>query len=356
MASKLFSPAQLGTITLSNHIAMAPMTRSRAINNLPNDLIVTYYEQRASAGLLITEGVAPSANGVGYARIPGIYSAEQVAAWKKVTDAVHAKGGKIFIQLMHTGRVSHSANMPAGSKIIAPSAVGLKGQIWTDTEGMQDYPVPAAMTLDEIQATKQEYVQASLNAIEAGFDGVELHAANGYLLDQFLNTQSNIRTDEYGGGIEGRAKFVLETAKAVVEAIGKEKVGIRVSPYGVFNDTELFDTIDTDYQYLAEKLNDLGLVYVHIVNHESMGAPAVSPVVINNIREAFKGTLILSGGYDTARAEADLASGIADLIAIGRPFISNPTLVEKLQTGQELTPPKYDLFYTAGAEGFTDYL
>lgn len=355
MSSKLFSSAKLGNIELANHIVVAPMTRSRAIGNIPTASIATYYAQRASAGLIITEGTSPSPNGLGYARIPGIFSAEQIAGWKNVTDAVHAKGGKIFIQLMHCGRVSHPANMPAGASIVAPSAIAAAGQMWTDTEGMQAQPTPLALTIEGIKLTIAEYVQAAKNAIEAGFDGVEIHGANGYLIDQFINTKSNIRTDEYGGDITGRAKFLLEIASQTVEAIGKEKVGVRLSPYGAFNDVEIWDTIDADYQYIAEKLNEIGIVYTHLVNHESMGAPAVSQTVIDNIRNAFKGTLILSGGYDVARAEADLASGAADLIAFGRSFISNPDLVERLKQGAELAVPNGDTFYTPGDEGFIDY-
>ncbi|MDR6564615.1 MULTISPECIES: alkene reductase [unclassified Arcicella] len=355
MSYQLFSSAKLGNIELANHIVMAPMTRSRAIGNIPTKSVVTYYAQRASAGLIITEGTSPSPNGLGYARIPGIFSAEQIAGWKEVTSAVHEKGGKIFIQLMHCGRIAHPANMPEGATIVAPSAVAAAGQMWTDTEGMQPQPTPLALTIDGIKLTILEYVQAAKNAIEAGFDGVELHGANGYLIDQFINTKSNLRTDEYGGDIAGRAKFLLEIAAQTVEAIGKEKVGVRLSPYGAFNDVAIFDTIDTDYQYIAEKLNEVGVVYTHLVDHSSMGAPAVSKTVVDNIRKAFKGTLILSGGYDVARAEADLESGIADLIAIGRPFIANPDLVERLKQGAELATPNPDLFYSAGDEGFIDY-
>jgi len=355
MSYQLFSSAKLGNIELANHIVMAPMTRSRAIGNIPTASVVTYYAQRASTGLIITEGTSPSPNGLGYARIPGIFSPEQIAGWKAVTSAVHEKGGKIFIQLMHCGRIAHPANLPEGATIVAPSAVAAAGQMWTDTEGMQPQPTPSALTIDGIKLTIAEFVQAAKNAVEAGFDGVELHGANGYLIDQFINTKSNVRTDEYGGYIAGRAKFLLEIAAQTVEAIGKEKVGVRLSPYGAFNDVAIFDTIDTDYQYIAEKLNEIGVVYTHLVDHSSMGAPAVPKTVVDNIRKAFKGTLILSGGYDVTRAEADLESGIADLIAIGRPFIANPDLVERLKQGAELATPNPDLFYSGGDEGFIDY-
>lgn len=237
MSNKLLSPFSKGGLELKNRIVMAPMTRSRAENkNTPNALMAAYYEQRAGAGLIITEGTAPSPNGLGYARIPGAYRDSQVEGWRLVTDAVHRKDTKIFLQLMHTGRVSHRLNMPGGAEIVAPSAVASKGNMWTDQEGMQPLPMPKAMSSEEVQKAIQEHVQASENAIKAGFDGVEIHGANGYLLEQFLNPGVNQRTDEYGGNVNNRTRFVLETVTAVAEAIGKEKVGIRLSPYGTFGD------------------------------------------------------------------------------------------------------------------------
>jgi len=351
----LFSPTDLGPIKLKNRVVMAPMTRSRSIGNIPNDLVATYYEQRSEAGLIITEGTSPSPNGLGYARIPGIFSKEQVAGWKKVTEKVHAKASKIFVQLMHTGRIGHQANLPNGAEILAPSAVLAKGQMWTDAEGMKDHPVPKEMTLSQIQEAINEYTNASKNAIEAGFDGVELHAANGYLLEQFLHPTSNIRNDEYGGSHQKRLKFVLETVASVVNAIGKEKVGIRLSPYGAFNDLFPFEETEIEYTLLAEKLNELGIAYIHLVDHSSMGAPKVEPSTVKKIREAFKGTLILSGGYDRVRAEADIDSGNADLVAFGKPFLSNPNLVTKLEKGLALLPIDESKLYTADEKGYTDY-
>lgn len=355
MSNKLFSPAMLGTITLRNHIVMAPMTRSRAINNIPNDLMAEYYGQRSGAGLIITEGTSPSPNGLGYARIPGIFSKEQVEGWKKVTTAVHVKGSKIFVQLMHTGRISHKDNMPASAVIIAPSAIAAKGQMWTDKSGMQDQPVPKEMTKDDIIKTKDEFIIAAKNAIEAGFDGIELHSANGYLLDQFLNPGSNQRKDEYGGSIENRCRFILEVAEATVKAIGKEKTGIRLSPYGAFNDVQGFEETESEYSYLAERLYTIGLIYIHLVDHSSMGAPKVELSTTQKIRENFKNTLILSGGYDKERAEKDLQSGAGDLIAFGRPFISNPDLVSMLEKGVALSSPDMNTFYTPDEHGYTDY-
>ena len=353
---KLFEPTKLGNLDLKNKIVMAPMTRSRAIGNVPNALMAEYYAQRAGAGLIITEGTAPSPNGLGYSRIPGCFSKEQVEGWQKTTAAVHKAGGKIFIQLMHTGRISHPLNLPEGAQIIAPSAVKAAGQMWTDSEQMQDFPIPKQMDDDDILLTLTEYVAAAGHAIEAGFDGVELHAANGYLLEQFLSPVSNIRTDKYGGSIENRCRFVLEVAAAVVEAIGKDKTSIRLSPYGVANDMPHYPEINETYTYLAEELNKLGLVYVHLVDHSAMGAPEVPSEIKGIIRTRFKNSLILSGGYDKERAEADIENGRADLIAFGRPFINNPDLVERLKNDWPLSQTlKMDLFYTPDEKGYTDY-
>lgn len=353
MADKLFSKAKLGALTLQNHVVMAPMTRSRALGNIPNDMIAEYYKQRATAGLIITEGTAPSPNGLGYARIPGIYSAEQVEGWKKVTAAVHEKGSRIFVQLMHTGRISHPANMPSGAEVVAPSAITAAGSIWTDTEGLVPNATPREMTGEDVQSAIQEFAQAAKNAVEAGFDGIELHGANGYLIEQFLSDRSNQRTDEYGGSIENRARFVLDVAAASIAAIGAEKVGVRLSPFGAAGDLmpHAEDTHEL-YVYLAHKLQELGVVYIHLVDHSSQGAPAVPQATVEAIRAAFKGTLILCGNYNVERAEADLESGKADLIAFGRPFIANPDLVERLQTGAELAQFDASTFFAPGPNGF----
>ena len=350
---KLFSAYQLGKINLKNRIVMAPMTRSRAtVDHVPTDIMTKFYAQRASAGLLITEGTSPSPNGLGYPRIPGIFSLEQVSAWKKIADAVHVGGGKIFMQLMHTGRASHPANMAKGTKILAPSAIGLQGQMWTDSEGMQNYPVPQEMTEAEIHTAIQEYADAAAKTIEAGLDGVELHSANGYLMDQFLNPASNKRTDVWG---KDRSKFALEVTKAVVQRIGAERVGIRLSPYGVFNDMVAYPEMEEFFLKLTKELSALKLVYLHLVDHSAMGAPPVSADLKRKIRESFVGTLILSGGYDAGRAEADLQENKADLIAYGRPFISNPDLVEKLKSGEKLKDNDATTFYTPGEKGYLDY-
>lgn len=353
---KLFTPATIGSVEVNNRIVMAPMTRCRAIGNVPNELIAEYYKQRSGAGLIITEGTSPSPNGLGYARIPGIFSKEQVAGWAKITKAAHSGGAKIFVQLMHTGRISHPLNMPEGSKVLAPSAVKPAGQMWTDAQMMQDFPVPAAMTADDLLLAKTEYVDAALNAMVAGFDGVELHGANGYLLEQFLSPVSNIRTDEYGGSIENRCRFVIEVATTVAEAIGADKTAIRLSPYGVASDMPHYPEIDATYKYLSEQLDKLELAYIHLVDHSAMGAPAVPVEMKKAIRHNFKNTIILSGGYDKERAEADIESGLGDMVAFGRPFINNPDLVDRLKSDQQLSSDlKMDLFYSADEKGYTDY-
>ncbi len=354
--NKLFEATQIGATALLNRIVMAPMTRCRAIGNIPNDLMATYYEQRSQAGLIITEGTSPSPNGLGYARIPGIFTAQQTAGWKKIVNAAHGNGGKIFIQLMHTGRISHPLNMPEGAEIIAPSPVKAAGQMWTDPKQLQDFVVPKEMTKAAIEQTRNEFVTAAENAIKAGFDGVELHGANGYLLETFLSPISNIRNDTYGGSIENRCRFVIEVAAAVEAAIGKENTGIRLSPYGVASDMPHYPEIDATYDYLSKQLNNLGIAYIHLVDHSAMGAPVVPLEIKRLIRNNFKNSIILCGGYDKQTAENDIESGLADLIAFGRPFINNPDLVERMANDYPLSEDlNVDLFYSADEKGYTDY-
>lgn len=355
MTATLFTPTNLGKLQLRNRIVMSPMTRSRAIGNVPNELMEKYYKLRAAAGLIITEGTSPSPNGLGYARIPGMFSDAQAQGWRQVTDGVHAAGGKIFVQLMHTGRVSHPANMSADARMIAPSAIAAPGEMWTDSNAMQPHPLPTEMSEADIAQAISEYANSAKRAIDAGFDGVELHGANGYLIDQFLNTASNQRTDKWGGSVENRIRFAVEVAKAAAAAIGAERVGMRISPYGVFNGMAPDAKMDALYLRLIEGLNGIGLVYIHIVDHSSMGAPEVSPELKAKLRANFKGKYILSGGYDAARANVDLDAQKGDLVAFGRPFISNPDLVQKLQSGAALTDPDFSTFYTPGEKGYTDY-
>jgi N-ethylmaleimide reductase len=353
--SQLFSKANLGTLTLQNHLVMSPMTRNRSTGNIPNELVAEYYAQRGTAGLIITEGTSPSPNGLGYPRIPGIFSKEQIAGWKLVTDAVRPKGAKMFMQFMHCGRIGHPLNLPAGARVLGPSAVAAAGDIYTDAEGMKQNAMPQAMTEADIKTAIEEFAQGAKNAIAAGFDGIELHGANGYLLEQFIRPSSNQRTDRYGGSLENRARFVLEVADAVIKAIGKNKVGIRLSPYGVFNDMPLYDAMESDYTWLAQQLNARGLVYIHLVDHSPMGAPKVPDTIKQMFRSTFKGKLILSGGYDAARAESDLAAGKCDLVAVGRPFLANPDLVSRWKTGAAENAVDMSTFYTPGAKGYTDY-
>ena len=353
--SILFSPYQLGPTPLKNRVVMSPMTRNRSLGNIPGDIVATYYSQRAEAGLIVTEGTSPMADGLGYARIPGLFDEKQVAAWKKATSAVHEAGGRIFVQLMHTGRASHVANLPEGARVLAPSAVALKGDIWVDPDGNRPASPPEVMTAADIERTIEGYAHSCALAIEAGFDGVELHGANGYLIDQFLNTASNQRTDEWGGSVENRIRFAVEVARRSAKRIGADRLGIRVSPYGAFNEMVSDPAIEDVFETLARELSALGLVYLHVVDHSSMGAPEVTQSIKRKLREAFKQSLILSGGYDRARAEVDLTEKRADLIAFGRPFIANPRLVTRLEKGTALAEADFATFYTPGEKGYSDY-
>ncbi|HEY9028607.1 MAG TPA: alkene reductase [Burkholderiaceae bacterium] len=352
----LFDPIKIRHLQLSNRTVMSPMTRSRAVEaNTPNALMAEYYAQRASAGLIVTEGTSPSPDGLGYARIPGLFDAGHVAAWRRVTDAVHAKGGRIVVQLMHTGRVGHLANLPAGAQVLGPTADTLPGEMYTDSHGMQPHTPPRAMTEADIARAVAEFAQSARLAVEAGFDGVELHAANGYLIEQFLNPNVNTRTDGYGGSIDGRNRFALEVARATAAAIGADKVGIRLSPYGVFNGTGPFPEADAQYLALVRQLSALGLLYLHVLDHSAMGAPAVPSAIKSALREAFDGPFIAAGGFDAASAEQVLESGAADLVAFGRPFLANPDLVARMKAAAPMNEIDMATFYTPGAKGYTDY-
>lgn len=352
----LFEAFSKRSLALRNRLVMSPMTRSRAVDsNTPNALMAEYYGQRATAGLIITEGTSPSPNGLGYARIPGLFNKAQVRGWKAVTDAVHAKGGKIFAQLMHTGRVTHVANLPAGAEVVGPTADPCPGEMYTDAKGMQPHSAPHAMSERDIAHAAGEYAQAARLAIEAGFDGIELHAANGYLIEQFLNANVNTRSDGYGGSIANRNRFALEVARAVAVTIGGERVGIRLSPFGAFNSTGTYPEQGEQYLALARELSSLGLLYLHVLDHSAMGAPAVPAEYKAKLRAAFKGVFILAGGFDRASAEKALAENRADLIAFGKPFLANPDLVERLRSGAPLNAPDFPTFYTPGAKGYTDY-
>lgn len=331
---------------------MAPMTRSRAINNLPNELMVAYYAQRSGAGLIITEGTAPSPNALGYSRIPGIFSKEQTDAWKSITDAVHAAGSKIFLQLMHTGRIGHPANLPAGARLVGPSTIKAAGEIWTDTSGNQPYPEPEALTGEDVEMVIAEHVSAARNAIAAGFDGVELHGANGYLVEQFLNPHVNNRTDAWGGSVENRAGFAISIVQKMADAIGADKVGVRFSPYSTLGDLQPYDEqeVHETYALLARELNKINIAYLHI------GVSAIIPQkTFDAIRNGFHGTIILCNGLTPETAAAALNAGFADLVAFGRAFLANPDLDKRIAKGSILNQPDFTTLYTPGPVGYTDY-
>lgn len=349
---KLLMPYTSQALNLKNHLVMAPMTRSRAVDNLPNALMAEYYSQRHGAGLIITEGTAPAPEGLGYARIPGIFSDEQIEGWKLTTVAVHQNDTKIFLQLMHTGRIGHQANLPEGVQVVGVSAIAAAGQMHTDNAGTQDYPVPLVLSTQAVKEVIGEYVAAAKNAIAAGFDGVELHDANGYLIEQFLNPNVNDRTDSYGGSIENRTRFAIEVAQQVADAIGKEKVGVRISPNSTLGDLQAYDadTTEETYIHLSREFNRIGLAYIHI----SL-SPQVPVSTLNAIRTEFEGTLIYCNTFTTEKAEAELEKGDADLIAFGRAFLANPDLNQRIINNSELNAPDFTTLYTPGAKGYTDY-
>ncbi|HEX7367899.1 MAG TPA: alkene reductase [Pelobium sp.] len=356
MENKLFESYRLGNIELKNRSVMAPMTRSRAVEqNTANAIMATYYAQRAGAGLIITEGTSPSPNGIGYPRIPGMFSDKDVEGWKLTTQKVHEAGGKIFLQLMHCGRIAHHLNLPQGAKVLAPSAVKAAGQMYTDAEGMKENDMPKEMTTAQVFEAIAEYVEAAKLAVKAGFDGVEIHGANGYLIEQFLNPSSNQRQDEFGGSVENRCKFALSIVEKTIKEIGADKVGIRLSPNGAFNDMPAYKEMEETYHYLAVELNRLKPVYVHLLDHSAMGSTPLPENVRKDIRDNFEGTLILCGDFDDKKANEALANGEADLIAFGKPYLANPDLVERYKTGAELNKPDFDTFYTPGEKGYTDY-
>ncbi|HMB57715.1 MAG TPA: alkene reductase [Arenimonas sp.] len=349
---RLFQPLPHAALTLNNRIAMAPMTRSRALGNVPNDVMRDYYAQRADAGLIITEGTSPSPDGLGYARIPGLFNDTQAAGWQKIADAVHARGAKLVVQLMHTGRVGHSLNLPEGAQLIAPSAVAVAGQMWTDSAGMQSHPVPKAMDGDDIARVRGDYVHAAQLAIGAGLDGVEIHAANGYLPGQFLNPKSNVRSDGYGGSAENRRRFLLELIDDSIAAIGRDRVGVRVSPFNPFNDLAAnYEGEEEEFLALVAELSKRRIGYLHLIATPG----AVPAAFVRRVRAAFEGVLILAGDYDRDRAETDLAAGLADVIAFGRPFLGNPDLARRLREDAPLSAFDPATLYTPGAAGYSDY-
>ena len=346
----LFTGLKLGVMELPNRIVMAPMTRSRAdANAVPTAVMADYYRQRASAGLIITEGIAPSADGLGYCRTPGIYNTEQVAAWRRVTDAVHNAGGLIAAQIMHVGRVAHSLNKPEGSRTVAPSAITARGEMFTDQEGMCPLDKPEALELLEIPGIIEEYRQATENAFEAGFDAVELHCTSGYLPAQFLCSGSNQRTDEYGGGPANRTRFVLEVLAAMIGVDGANRVGLRICPDNPFND--LYDEQPQQtFEYLLEEVEGMNLAYLHVIRF---------PGRVDNIELAqryFSDRIIANESYSFDEAQAALAGGEVTAVSFGRPYIANPDLVERWKQGQGLSEFDPGKLYTPGAEGYSDFL
>jgi len=351
--SDLFSPIQVGRLTLPNRVFMAPMTRNRAPDNIANAMMATYYRQRATGGLLITEGSQISEQAVGYPATPGIYSAEQVTGWKQVTDAAHAEGGHIFLQLWHCGRVSHP-DFHGGEPAVAPSAICPAGEAFTFT-GLKPFETPRELSASEIAAVVDDYKRGAANAIAAGFDGVEIHGANGYLLDQFLRDGSNQRNDAYGGTLENRARLMLEATEAVCDAVGADRVGIRLSPLQPFNDMKDSDP-EATFSHVVRELNRFGLAYLHVTEMGSEAPGVAGPAFdLEKLRPLWKGVYITNGGYNRARGNAAIANGDADAIAFGVPFLANPDLVARLKSDTELNAPDMATFYGGDEHGYSDY-
>jgi N-ethylmaleimide reductase len=349
----LFSPVEVGPLKLHNRVVMAPLTRSRAgPGNVPTQLNALYYAQRASAGLIIAEATQIAPEGQGYISTPGIHSREQIEGWKCVTKAVHVAGGHVVLQLWHVGRISHPSFQPGGALPVAPSAIRPKGQAFT-AKGFEPIPTPRALETAEIPRIVAKYVQAAQNALAAGFDGVEVHAANGYLIDQFLRDQANKRRDRYGGSIENRSRFLLEVVEAVTGAVSAERTGVRISPQNGQNDIS-----DSDpqrlFNYVAQQLSGKGLAYLHIIEGDTGGVP-VPPFDYAKLKRLFGGIVIANNGFDKARASEAIAQGRADLAAFGKPFISNPDLVIRLLLDAPLAPANRETFYGGAEQGYTDY-
>ncbi len=354
MNKTLFDKYQLGDLTLQNRMVMAPLTRCRAIDqNTPNELMATYYGQRAGAGLVIAEGTSPSPDGLGYKNIPGMFTERHAETWKMSTDAVHQKGGLIFLQMMHTGRIAHENNLPDGGRVVGASAIAQPGEISTYDLDRQPYPIPHEMSIAEVKDCIQEFVKSAELAMQAGFDGVEIHCAHGYLPNQFINVASNQRTDEYGGSIENRCRFVLEIAEKMIAAIGANKVGIRISPFSYADKKESDELVNETYIYLMKELEKLGLVYVHLSH---MGEAVEAKFDLWKILRAnYGGALIICGDFTKESAQEAIAENRADLIAFGRDFIGNPDLVERFRNDWPLNERNREKWYGNDGEGYTDY-
>ncbi len=346
----LLTPGRINGFETGNRIVMAPMTRSRAdAGAAPSDMAIEYYTQRVTAGLIITEGTAPSAAGLGYARTPSIHTPKQIAAWKRIAEAVHAKGGRIFLQIMHVGRIGHPANRPIEDRVLAPSAIRAAGQIWTDKLGLQGFETPRALGLSEIPGVIAQYAQATRNALSAKFDGVELHSASGYLPMQFLSTGSNHRTDAYGGTLQNRLRFVIEVLEAMIHAAGSaSRIGIKISPGMPFNDIQDDNPLET-YTALTKALSTMKLAYLHVLR------TAPIPDIHEILRPLYDGVFVAGGGFTRESGDALLYSGGADFIVFGKLFTSNPDLPKRFETGVPLTDPDPSTFYTPGPRGYIDF-
>lgn len=360
MNINIFKEATLGSLQLKNRIAMAPMTRARNEDGIPKDFNAEYYAQRADTGLIITEGTAISPTSKGVLHIPGLYTPEQTEGWKLVTDAVHKKGSKIFTQLWHVGRVSHVTNQPDGKAPVSSSDIQAgETHAWgydeNEKEGFVINSKPRALETDEVKQVIRDFTLAAENAIKAGFDGIELHGANGYLIEQFLNPFVNNRTDEYGGSMENRSRFLLEIVDSVIAAIGADKVAIRLTPYGGLYEMPHYDEIEATYEYLAKELSKRKIVYIHIMDQKSRGSFALPEDFMKRFRTWYDGIIILAGGMDKERSEKLINEGIIDIAAFGEAFISNPDLVSRLENDFPLTPPKRELHYGLTMEGYLDW-
>jgi N-ethylmaleimide reductase len=359
----LFESFEKGKLRIHNRVVMAPMTRARNPDGIPNEMNARYYRQRAGqdgAGLIITEGTSISDTAAGVLHIPGLFTPEQVAGWKLVTTAVHEAGSLIFNQLWHVGRVSHTSNQPGGILPVSASDIqASKSFAWGyDEAGKENFVItskPRALATDEVKAVVQDFAKAASNAIDAGFDGVELHGANGYLIEQFLNPFVNNRTDEYGGSIENRSRFLLEAIDAGIAAIGADKVAIRLTPYGGLNELPHYEELEATYEYLGKELGKRGIVYIHLMDQKSRGSFAIPEGFLKRFRSWYGGVIILAGGMDKQKSEQYLNEGIIDLAGFGEPFIANPDLVSRLKNDWPLTIPDRNLHYGGAEHGYTDY-
>ena len=355
LISKLQTAFETPAFTMNNRVVMAPMNRRRAVNGIPGSSTLIYYMQRASAGLIITDNTAVAPNGIGYLHTPGIYNAAQKAAWKRVVDEVHARNGRIFIQLVHSGRIGHPLNHEGGTPLVAPSAVRAVGTLRTSGDRYLPIPEPEALPIAGIQAVIDAYIRAAEEAINVGFDGVEIHGAHGVLTDQFLNPQTNLRTDRYGGNLANRSRFLLEIMEGVSAAIGKERTGVRLSPFAALNDLSPYPDERATHLYIIDALKKMDILYIHLSNEIINGRMRIPEDLVGDVRRRFNNLLIQAGGYTASSGEAALEGGMVDLIAFGRPFIANPDLVERFRHNAPLAVANEARFYNGGDEGYIDY-